>query len=264
MQKNKRNSVWALPPEALDLQPDHVDVWRIHLSRPTGMLDQLEATLSHEETERAAKFHFAADRDRFIAAHGCLREVLTRYLHCEPHQLSLSEDSYGKPLLRDESLNFNLSHSGDFALIAIAQERKVGVDVERIRSGISSHVIAQQYFSKSEFAELQSLPLEQRETAFFTCWTRKEAYIKAQGLGLSMPLESFDVSLTPHESAILRATRPNPEEAARWALLGLEVDPCYQAAVAAQGWGPEFRLWDWNVPAWLRMGDPASAKRIAA
>jgi len=90
------------------------------------------------------------------------------------------------------------------------------------------------------------LPLDQRETAFFTCWTRKEAYIKAQGLGLSLPLESFDVSLTPNEPAILRATRPDPQEAARWTLLPLDVDPCYQAAVAVETRNAEFKLWDWH------------------
>jgi 4'-phosphopantetheinyl transferase len=119
--------------------------------------------------------------------------------------------------------------------------------VERIRSGISSHVIAQQYFSKQEFAELQSLPLERRETAFFTCWTRKEAYIKAQGLGLSLALESFDVSLTANEPALLRTTRPDSQEATRWTLFSLDVDPCYQAAAAVHGPHPEFRLLDWNT-----------------
>jgi len=112
-------------------------------------------------------------------------------------------------------VEFNLSHAGDFTLIAIAQECRVGVDVERIRSGISSHVIAQQYFSASEFAELQSFPLKQRETAFFTCWTRKEAYIKALGEGLSIPLDSFDVSLEPGKPADLlivsmRSARQTP------------------------------------------------------
>jgi len=261
MPKNKRYSVWSSPPDTLNLQPNHVDVWRVRLNLPKGVLDQLDVTLSQEEKERAARFHFAADRDHFIAAHGCLRDVLTRYLHCEPHQLSFSKGSYGKPVLHDQPLEFNLSHSGDFALIAIAPERKVGVDVERIRSGISSHVIAQQYFSTSEFAELQSLPLEQREAAFFTCWTRKEAYIKAQGLGLSLPLESFDVSLTPNEPALLRATRPDPEEANRWTLFALMIDPCYQAAVAAKGQGLELRLWDWNAPVLLGKSDPDREKR---
>jgi 4'-phosphopantetheinyl transferase len=224
-----------------------VDVWRVRLDFSAKVLDRLQGTLSEDEKERAARFHFAADRDRFIAAHGCLRSVLARYLHGGPDQFSFSTNSHGKPALDGHKLEFNLSHSGDFALIAIAQESKVGVDVERIRSGISSHMIAQRYFSPSEFEELQSLPLEQRETAFFTCWTRKEAYIKAQGQGLSLPLESFDVSLIPNEPAILRATRPNSDEAARWTLLALDVDPYYQAAVAAEGKDLQIRLWDWTV-----------------
>ena len=247
MYKTKLYSSWSSPLDALGLQPHQVDVWRARLDLPIDALDSLETTLSAKETERAAQFHFPADRDRFITAHGCLRDVLARYLHCEPGQLSFSVNQYGKPALQDHKLEFNLSHSGDFALVAITQERKVGVDLERIRQGISSQVIAQQYFSKSEVAELQNSPLEQREVAFFTCWTRKEAYIKAQGLGLSLPLESFDVSLTPNEPPILRATRPDPQEAARWTLVSLEIDPCYEAAVAVEGQGLEFNLWDWNA-----------------
>ena len=247
MKKTNSYSVWSVPPETLTLQPAQVDVWRVHLDFPLNVLDRLQATLSENEKERATRFHFAADRDRFIASHGCLRGILARYLHCEPHEFSFSTNSHHKPAVNGHKVEFNLSHSGDFALIAIAQDGKVGVDVERIRSGISSHVIAQQYFSTSEFEELQSLPLEQRETAFFTCWTRKEAYIKAQGQGLSLPLESFDVSLIPNQPAILRATRPNPDEAARWTLFALDVDPCYQAAVAAEGKGVQIRLWDWTL-----------------
>jgi 4'-phosphopantetheinyl transferase len=118
--------------------------------------------------------------------------------------------------------------------------------VERIRQGISSHVIAQQYFSKAEVAELQALPLEQRMSAFFTCWTRKEAYIKAQGLGLSLPLESFDVSLTPNKPAVLHATRPDADEASRWTLFSLELDVHHAGAVAVYGQGLNLRLWNWD------------------
>ena len=247
MHKTKPHSTWSSPSHPLDLQPHHVDVWRARLDLPVDTLASLESTLSGEETERAARFHFPADRDRFIAAHGCLRDVLARYLHCEPGELRFSVNEYGKPALQDHILEFNLSHSGDFALIAITRECKVGVDVERIRQGISTLVIARQYFSKAEVAELETLPMEQREVAFFTCWTRKEAYIKAQGLGLSLPLESFDVSLRPNESAILRATRPDSQEAARWTLAPLAMDPGYEAAVAVQRQGVEFSLWDWDA-----------------
>ncbi len=272
MQKTNSHTPWSYPPDVLDLQPHQVDVWRVALDLPIDSVKLMEASLSADESERAARFHFTADKDRFIAAHVCLRDILARYLHCEPGQLNFSVNDYGKPALHDHKLEFNLSHSGDFALVGITQERKVGVDVERIRQGISSQVIARQYFSKSEVAELQALPLEQRKIAFFTCWTRKEAYIKAQGLGLSLPLESFDVSLTPKEPAILRSTRPDPHEAARWVLHSPEIDSHYASAVAVEGAAlpvlhlsltgqcqgaagpgslskgqdPAFRLWDWN------------------
>ncbi|HSB01710.1 MAG TPA: 4'-phosphopantetheinyl transferase superfamily protein [Anaerolineales bacterium] len=246
MNKMNATSSWSPAIDDLDLQPWQVDVWQVRLDLPAHMLERLQEFLSEEETQRAARFHFTADRNRFIAAHGCLRAVLTRYLRCLPDQFTFSVNSYGKPALNDHTLEFNLSHSSDVALIAISQERRVGIDVERIRPGISSQVIAQQYFSKFEFAELQTLPLEQKEAAFFTCWTRKEAYIKAQGLGLSLPLESFDVSLLPNEPAILRATRPDPDEARRWTLFALEIDPYHEASVAVEGEGLELRLWDWN------------------
>jgi 4'-phosphopantetheinyl transferase len=237
---------WTHPPDSLDLESRHVDVWRIFLNLSADSVKPIESTLSADEANRAARFHFKADKDRFIAAPGALRDILARYLTCGAGELTFSVNPYGKPILNDHKLEFNLSHSGDFALVAVAQERKVGVDVERIRQGISSHVIARQYFSKSEIAELQSLPLEQRESAFFTCWTRKEAYIKAQGIGLSLPLESFDVSLTPNEPAILRAVRPDPQEANRWTLLSLDVDPNYAGALAVEGAALDFRLFSYD------------------
>lgn len=241
MQKNN----WTLPPDSLNLESHHVHIWRLSLDLSTDSVKSIESTLSADELERVVRFHFQVDKNRFIVAHGILRTLLGRYLHCDPTELTFSLNQYGKPSLVNSTLEFNLSHSGNFALIAVTQGRKVGVDVERIRQGISSHVIAQQYFSKSEVAELQSLPLEQREAAFFTCWTRKEAYIKAQGLGLSLPLESFDVSLSPNEPAKLRAVRPDSQEAARWTLLSLDVDPNYAGALAVEGTALDFRLFSY-------------------
>lgn len=241
MQKNN----WTPPPDSLNLKSHHVHIWRISLDLSTDSVKSIESTLSADELERAARFHFQLDKNRFIVAHGILRKLLGRYLHCDPTELTFSLNQYGKPALVNSALEFNLSHSGNFALIAVTQGRKVGVDVERIRQGISSHVIAQQYFSKSEVAELQSLPIEQRESAFFTCWTRKEAYIKAQGLGLSLPLESFDVSLTPGQLSILRATRPDLQESARWTLRSLDVELNYAGAVAVEGAALDFRLFSY-------------------
>ena len=241
-------STWSHPPVDLDLQPHQVDIWRVFLGLPDDTVKSLFASLSADETQRAARFHFPADRDRFIIAHACLRAVLAHYLHCAPDQLNFSTGEYGKPiLLSDKSLDFNLSHSGDYALIAVTRECKVGIDVERIRQGVSHEGIAHRYFSRREISELVALPPEERRIAFFNGWTRKEAYIKAHGLGLSLPLNSFDVSLTPNEAAMLRATRPDQEESARWTLMSLEVVPDYAGALAVEGQGLEFRLWDWNV-----------------
>ena len=237
---------WSQPHADLKLEPHQVDIWRISLDLEPDTVKWFESTLSADEFQRAMKFQFPADRDRYVSAHGFLRDVLSRYLGDEASTFKFSANPYGRPSLKGHELEFNLSHSADFALVAFTHNRKIGVDVERIRSGISAHVIARQYFSKAEVAELESLPLELRERAFFVGWTRKEAYIKAQGMGLSLGLDSFDVSITPDEPAVLRATRPTPDEAAKWTLLSFPVDPRYEAAVAVDGNDLEFRFWEWS------------------
>jgi 4'-phosphopantetheinyl transferase len=237
---------WLSPPEPMDLQPHQVDVWRISLDREPASVNYLESTLSTDESQRATRFRFAANRDRFIVAHGSLRNILSEYLGCEPKQLHFSTNEYGKPVLEDHKLDFNLSHSGDYALVAVTREHKVGVDVEIIRSDMEHEKLARRFFSPNEVAELTTLPSDQIIRGFFNCWSRKEAYIKAQGLGLSLPLASFDVSLKPNEPATLRATRPNPDEAARWTLVSLEVSSAYAGALAVEGQGLSFRFWDWK------------------
>lgn len=237
---------WSQPADDLKLESHHADIWRISLDVEPDTVKRFESTLSAEESHRAAKFQFPADHDRYVIAHGFLRAVLARYLGGNPSHFKFSVNSYSKPALKGHDLEFNLSHSADFALVAVTHNRKIGVDVERIRSGISAHVIARQYFSKAEVAELEMVPLELRERAFFVGWTRKEAYIKAQGMGLSLGLDSFDVSITPDQPAILHATRPNPEEAARWTLISFPIDPRYEAAVAVCGLSLDFRFLDWK------------------
>jgi len=247
MQKDYSHTDWSPPPDRLDFQTHHVDVWRIKLDLLPVTVKQLKSNLSADEAQRAARFHFEKDRDRYIVAHGCLRHILSRYLKCGSENLSFDTNEYGKPSVKGYKLEFNLSHSGDFALIAVTLERKVGVDVERLRSDIEIESMARRFFSLNEVSKLMALPLEQRVSGFFNCWTRKEAYIKAQGLGLSMPLDSFDVSLTPSEPALLCVTRPDPQESTRWTLFALEVDLDYAAAVVVEGRDLKFRLWDWHL-----------------
>lgn len=233
---------WSAAPESLDLQFEQVDVWRISLDLPAATVKLLVSALSADEHERAARFRFPGGKQRYIIAHGCLRNILARYLDREPGQLRFSRNEYGKPALQSHELEFNLSHSGDFALVAVTRGHNVGVDVERIRPELEHDKIAGRFFSPTEVSELMAFSPIEREHVFFDCWARKEAYIKAHGLGLSLPLDSFDVSL--NEPACLRATRPDPDEAARWTLLSLKVEPGYAAAVAVEGQCLEFRFWD--------------------
>jgi 4'-phosphopantetheinyl transferase len=244
---------WTKAPNDLNLETHQVDIWRISLtassSLSTGFLPDsvqgAESSLSADESQRASRFHFDTDRHRFITSHIALRDVLSIYLHCEPRQIDYLVGDYGKPsVMSDLNIDFNLSHSGNFALIAISRDHKVGVDVEHFRPELEIEKIARRFFSDIENAELMSLHPELRVSGFFNCWTRKEAYIKAHGLGLSLPLDSFDVSLTPHEPALLRATRPDETTASRWTLLSLDVHPEYAGAVAVDGRDLEFRFWD--------------------
>lgn len=247
MQKTETKTIWTQPPDILDLLPVQADVWRISLDLPSATVKYLGSALSTDEAQRAARFRFPADRDRYIVAHGSLRDILARYLHRQPGHLNFSKSEYGKPALKEHSLEFNLSHSGDFALVAVTRHHNIGVDVERIRADIHLERLAERFFSASEVSELAALPPEQKVLGFFNCWSRKEAYIKAQGLGLSLPLHSFDVSLIPLEPAMIRATRPDHREAARWRLLSLEVDPGYAGALAIAGQDLDFRLWNWDM-----------------
>ena len=237
---------WTKPPDKLNLELNQVDVWRISLDLEPASVQQTESTLSADESQRAARFHFDKDRHRFLVSHVALRDVLSRYLYIGPGDINFTIGEYGKPAITsDLKLDFNLSHSGDYALIAVAREHKVGVDVENFRTNMEIDKIARRFFSEEENSELLGLPTEQRITGFFNCWTRKEAYIKAHGLGLSLPLDSFDVSLTPNEPTVLRATRPDPQEASHWTLLSLAVEEQYAGAVAVEGKGLNFKFLDW-------------------
>lgn len=236
---------WLTAPVDFQLDSQQVDVWRVFLTVQPDSVQRMESALSADESQRASRFHFETDRQRYIVAHASLSGILAHYLQCEPHVLKFSANDYGKPFLPDHNIEFNLSHSGDFALVAVARGRRVGVDVEFAREEGELVNLATRYFSPREGSELMALPPGQRTRGFFHGWTRKEAYIKAQGLGLSLPLDSFDVSLG--EPAVLHATRPDTSEAARWSLHSIEVGSNYTAALAVEGEGLEIRYWDRRV-----------------
>jgi 4'-phosphopantetheinyl transferase len=241
---------WREPTANLTLDADEVHVWRAALEQTPGRLERLGGTLVPEESERAARFHFARDRRRYIAGRGLLRDILSRYLNLPPDSLRFRYTPYGKPYLVEECgggwLRFNVSHAGELALYALSRGRELGVDVEQIRTDIEHTEIASQFFSRQEVASLLALPEHLRQDAFFLCWTRKEAYVKGVGEGLSLPLHSFDVSLTPGEPASLLAVRGDAREATRWTLRALEPGAGYCAALVAEGDGWQLKCWQWD------------------
>ncbi len=243
---------WRCPPAALPLGRDEVHVWRAALDETPSRIDSFLNTLAADERTRAERFYFPRDRERFIVARGVLRAILGLYSNRAPECVFFSYSSHGKPKLAwesgDAAIRFNISHSHGVALYAVTRTREVGIDVEFIRSDLKVEQIAARFFSPYEIARLRTLPTDLREAAFFRCWTRKEAYIKAKGEGLSLPLDQFEVSLTPAEPAALLRTQRDPNEAQRWSLQELTPAPGYAAALAVQGHGWGLACWDWRTP----------------
>lgn len=213
---------------------DEIHVWSAALDRDEKILGHLESTLSLDEKARADRFHFMNDRNRFVAARGFLRELLGKYLQQGPASLEFSYGKHGKPFLSggnaSSELCFNVSHSAGLAVYAIARERNLGIDVEHIRAESAGQDIARRYFSKREVSDLQTLPPEARVEGFFHCWTRKEAYLKATGMGLQIALDSFSVSVLPGKPVQFLGGVE-----ARWNLAAFHPEQGYLAAVVYDG-----------------------------
>jgi len=218
----------------LELTKDEVHVWRASLSVAPAVLQRLEATLAPDERSRAARFVFPEGRGDFIAARGILRELLGAYLQRPPASLEFEYGLRGKPALHTGdtvlSIRFSLSHSHGLALYAFARRREVGIDLELVQPDFGGEAVAECFLSYHELTELRTLPSELRAEGFFACWTRKEAYMKARGDGLQIPLNSFDVSLTPGRPAELHSS-----DSARWSLRAFQPAPRFVAAVVGEG-----------------------------
>jgi 4'-phosphopantetheinyl transferase len=246
---NKRRSVvldhvWqvALP---TPLAVGHVHVWKAVLHNDSLNLETLQRLLSDEEIDRAYRFHHMRDRHRFIAARGQLRLLLSHYLDQPPQTIRFDYNIFGKPFVPEaKGLAFNLAHAGSMALYAFACHTEIGVDVEDLKADFPVADIARHYFSPVEIDVLRKLPHHLQTIAFFNCWTRKEAYIKARGEGLSIPLDSFDVSLAPGEPARLLAIRDYPTQAAEWSLVDLQPGNGYVGALVVRGGYWQVSLWD--------------------
>ena len=223
----------------LSLPEDEVQLWRVDLEAIRSDESRWRELLSADEVKRAARFHFAIDRQHFVASRAILRTILAGYLCADPKQLNFSYSAKQKPSLAAphaaHGVTFNLSHSGGIALCAFSHRRDLGVDVERVRADFDVEAIARRFFSAHEQRQLFDLPRAERADAFFRCWTRKEAYVKATGDGLSLPLSQFDVSLEPRSANALVATRPDSSEAEHWLLRAVAAGSGYIGAVCARG-----------------------------
>jgi len=213
-----------------------IDVWTVALEAPREVLQRLEAVLSSDEIERANKFRFSHLRDSYVVARGTLRHVLSGFAGVAPHELRFRSGAQGKPSLDPPGeIKFNLSHSAGFALIGVTSGCEIGVDIERHRHMPDLFDIARRYFCPEELADLESVPVDRQVEAFFLCWTRKEAYIKAIGEGLHAPLDQFQVTLKPEEAVRFVHVHHDPLEAGHWALHNLEAPASYAAAIAYRG-----------------------------
>jgi 4'-phosphopantetheinyl transferase len=233
-----------LEPSAPGLAASSIHIWQFPLTISDILLDRFKFLLSEDEHARAARFHFEKDTRRFTVARAVVRSILGGYTRRPSRDLRFDYAHYGKPALPNVNadLRFSVSHSGDFAMLAVALGREVGVDLEAIRLDVETDTLAERFFSERERTTIRGLPLHERVRAFFRCWTCKEAFLKGQGLGLSRSLESFDVEVRPHYPARLLATRPDPVEAEQWSLHDIPTEENYAAAVAWEGEIAEIRV----------------------
>ena len=240
-------NIWSPAPPGSPASPslpaDEVHVWRLGLDRPAEPFVEL---LQPDEVARANRFYFEKDRKHFVVARGFLRVLLGWYLRADPRRLQFAYGAWGKPSLdgefRESQLRFNMSHSHGVALYAVTEGREIGVDVEQVRADFASDNVARRFFSPLEVGVLCELPEDDRVAAFFRCWTRKEAYIKATGRGMSQPLDGFDVTLGSGDDAALLRTEDGSHE--RWRLLDVAVGAGYAGALAVEKPVGKIRYWN--------------------
>ncbi|MGH7504676.1 MAG: 4'-phosphopantetheinyl transferase family protein [Longimicrobiales bacterium] len=235
------------------LEPDHVHVWRARLDQPAPMIAALADVLSEDERARAARFRADSHRDRFIVCRAAQRDILGAYAGIAPESIAFEYSAHGKPSLdigaeHARGIRFNTSNSSDLAVFAVAVGRELGIDVEAERTIADVLSLARRFFSPVEFEALSAIPAESMHRAFLTCWTRKEAFVKAVGLGVSMPLDRFDVPVRPQDPAALLCTRPDASVAGRWSMHSLNVGPGYVGTVVIEGTIDALHLLDWQPP----------------
>ena len=222
-------SVWKTPTTAPELAADEVHVWSLDLEDIAAD----DACLSPDERERAERIATQRHRQRFVTARSTMRRLLAQYLGCEPAWLVFTYGEHGKPALQESDLSFNMSHSHEMVLYAVTRVRAVGIDVEWPRPKVAYEQIAERFFSLEEREALSAVATTEKKAAFYNIWTRKEAYIKARGDGITAGLDTFGVSMGA--DAALMYSDEGQAELARWQMQTLDPAPGYVAALCAEG-----------------------------
>jgi 4'-phosphopantetheinyl transferase len=235
------------------LPDDEVHVWQVDLIAWEKAVESLHELLNPEERERAARFKFPAPRNQYVISRALLRRALGVYLKIEAREIRFRTTANAKPELAADDLRlndvrFNLSHTQGVTVFAIVRHRRVGIDVERIRADTNAMELAERFFSHPEVNWLRTQPASEQIASFFSCWTAKEAYIKAQGEGLSLPLGSFGVLPMPATTKLQLQVYDDVEESRRWSMHRLDLGPDLRAAVAVEGENCRVRLGQWSPP----------------
>ncbi|MEO8356700.1 MAG: 4'-phosphopantetheinyl transferase superfamily protein [Chloroflexota bacterium] len=232
------------------LTDNNVHIWSASLEQPARVVRRLAAVLSEDERSRAERFHFANHRSFFIVGRGMLRTLLARYLKLNPQEVQFEYTQNRKPFLSPShgvhDLCFNLSHSAGIAMYALSQNRRLGIDIEYVRSIPDMDQIAASNFSEEENLQFRTVDTNGKRQAFYNCWTRKEAFIKAIGDGLSFPLDQFDVSLIPGEPARLLSIFGSEQAAGQWSMHELQPAEGYVAALVVEGNGCSISYQEWT------------------
>ncbi len=243
---NQLNNIWTETSFQPILKPKDVHVWSVDFNVDPKTLERYWELLSIDEKKRVEKFRFKKDVIQFIVSRGVLRRLLGHYLNEEPTKITFQYGENGKPKLEDKySLQFNLSHAGKKAVMGFVHHFTIGVDVELIKPDVDLRYLATRFFSSKESNKLLRLPDAEIPQAFYNCWTRKEAFIKAKGDGLSFPLDQFEVSFIPGEETALIATHWSPEEKEKWELFSFDIGTDYSGAVAIEGQTNRIKFFKW-------------------
>ena len=257
----------VLKRQSLSLVGGEVHVWCARLDRFGMDNDLLMDDLSDDERARADSFHLQGDHDRFVRCRWVLRDILANYLRVPRPEMRFRNGVHGKPALVPEhgldDLSFNVSRSGNIALYALASSARIGIDVEYARPELADRRTAEQFFARSEVAALFVLPKTQFVRGFFNCWTRKEATLKALGDGLTgLPLDRFEVNLTPGEPARILSIRGDSREGSKWSLLHLTPEIGTIAALCVEGTAPILKCCRWSAPVSAHSTSPFDESRL--